>query len=148
MNPFFYVIMIMIWHARFNKAYGWFGYFLFALAFFRLLLMTHPSNAWHSIEPHHPWTLYRNIPLMLMQLGVSFLIVRDAVTQHDRIFKWIGIMILVSFICYAPVIFFQQRMPFIAMLMIPKTVAYLVIAFLGFFKFYRIRPQQGTATMK
>ena len=143
---FFYAIMVMIWHARFNKEYGWCGYFLFALALLRLVLMTHPSNAWNNVEPQQPWALYRNIPLMLMQLGVAFLILRDAVAQHDRTFIWIGVMILVSFICYAPVIFFHTRIPLIGMLMIPKTIAYLVIAFLGFFKFYKIRPLKRTAT--
>jgi hypothetical protein len=35
--------------------------------------------------------------------------------------------------------------PLIGMLMIPKTIAYLVIAFLGFFKYYRVKPVRETA---
>lgn len=137
---FFYIVMIMLWHARFHREYGWFGYLLFFIAFLRLVLMTHPSNAWNNIDPQYPWSIYRNIPLMLMQLGVAFLILRDAIAEQDRTFIWIGVMILISFICYAPVIFFHREMPLLSMLMIPKTVAYLVIAFLGFFKFYTKGP--------
>jgi hypothetical protein len=131
--------LVMMWSARYNKPYGWFGYLLFALGVIRLLVMTHPANGWNSLQIAQPWSIYRNLFLMLMQLGVMYLILRDAIAANDRTFIWIGAMILVSFVCYAPVIFLQQRVPQIGMLMIPKTMAYLVIAFLGFFKFYRVK---------
>ena len=35
----FYVLMIMMWHERFGKPYGWFGYLLFAAAIVRFILM-------------------------------------------------------------------------------------------------------------
>jgi hypothetical protein len=41
-------------------------------------------------------------------------------------------MILVSFACYVPVILFVQRQPLIGMLMIPKTVAYVVMCLLAY----------------
>ena len=139
---FFYIIMIMIWKEHFHKSYGWLGYLLFAIAAIRLLLMTHPSNSWNSLEPQQPWSIYRNVPLMLMQLGVAYLILRDAVLQNDKTFTWIGVLILVSFACYAPVIFLNKQVPMIGMLMIPKTIAYIIIALLGLFKFYPKRPRQ------
>jgi hypothetical protein len=143
---FFYMLMVMVWSARYNKPYGWFGYLLFALGVIRLLVMTHPANGWNSLQIAHPWSIYRNLFLMLMQLGVAFLILRDAIAAHDRTFIWIGAMILVSFVCYAPVIFLQQRVPQIGTLMIPKTIAYLVIAFLGYFEFYKVRTVQLKTT--
>jgi len=142
---FFYVILIMIWHERFRKSYGILSFIFFALAVLRLLIMTHPANDWNSLQPPQQWAIYRNVPLMVMQLCTAYLIVRDALIQHDKTYLWIGIMIMVSFVCYAPVIFLQQRIPLIGMLMIPKTIAYLVIAFLGFFKYYRVRPLQEMA---
>ncbi len=137
---FFYIILIMVWKEHFNKSYGWFCYLLFAIAVIRLLLMTHPSNHWNSLEPQQPWSIYRNVPLMLMQLGVAYLILRDAIFQNDKTFKRIGVLILVSFACYAPVIFLHKQVPLIGMLMIPKTIAYLVIALLGLYKFYPKNP--------
>ncbi|HUT83343.1 MAG TPA: hypothetical protein VMX95_01735 [Thermodesulfobacteriota bacterium] len=142
----FYMALVMMWSARYNKPYGWFGYLLLALGVIRLLIMTHPANGWNSLQIAQPWSIYRNLFLMLMQLGVAFLILRDAIAAHDRTFIWIGAMILVSFVCYAPVIFLQQRVPQIGTLMIPKTIAYLVIAFLGFFEFYKVRTVQLETT--
>jgi hypothetical protein len=133
---FFYIILIMVWKEHFNKSYGWFCYLLFAVAVIRLLLMTSPLNGWNSLQAQQPWSIYRNVPLMLMQLGVAYLILRDGISQNDKTFKWIGFLILVSLACYAPVIFLQQQLPLIGMLMIPKTIAYIVIALLGLFKFY------------
>ena len=117
---FFYVIMIMVWKERFSKSYGWFCWLLFAIAAFRLLLMTHPANAWNILQVQQPWSIYRNVPLMLMQLGAAYLILRDGILQKDRTFIWIGVLILVSFACYAPVIFLHQLVPLIGMLMIPR----------------------------
>jgi hypothetical protein len=41
-------------------------------------------------------------------------------------------MILVSYAFYAPVILFVQQVPAVGMLMIPKTLTYLVMAFVGY----------------
>jgi len=139
---FFYVILVMIWKERFGRSYGVLGCVIIALAILRLLIMTHPANNWNSLQQPHQWAVIRNVPLMLMQLGSAYLILRDGVQERDKTFIWIGIMVIVSFVCYAPVIFLQQKVPLIGMLMIPKTIAYLVIAFLGFFKYYRVKSLQ------
>mgnify|MGYP000569069809 CR=1 FL=1 len=139
----FYALLIMAWRERYNKPYGALGYFLFILAIIRLIIMTHPDNGWQSLQAVQPWSLYRNLPLMLIQVGLAYLILRDASAANDRTFIWIGRMILVSFACYAPVIFFQQQVPQIGMLMIPKTMAYLVMAFLAFFEFYKVKTVSG-----
>ena len=142
---FFYIIMIMLWRQRFKKSYGWFCYLLFASAAIRFLLMTHPSNGWNSLEAQQPWSIYRNIPLMIMQVGAAYLMLRDGVSHNDRTFIRIGALILASFACYAPVVFLLNRLPLIGMLMIPKTIAYLVIACIGFLKFYKKRPLQAAS---
>lgn len=132
----FYVLMLETWRARFSRSYGWFGYLLLAAAVVRLLIMVLPANQWNSVVPPQPWSTYRNLPLMIQGLGVAFLILRDARSVRDRTFSWIGVMILVSYACYIPVIFLVQRVPIIGMLMIPKTVAYVVIAFLAYWNLY------------
>ena len=45
-------------------------------------------------------------------------------------------MILVSFACYMAVVLFVQKIPLIGLLMIPKTIAYLVMAFLTYKALY------------
>lgn len=128
----FYVLMLMIWHERFRKPYGWFGVLLFALAALRLVIMLFPANEWNNVVPPRPWSWYRNLPLTLMGLGIAFLILRDALAVKDRTFTWIGILILLSYAFYVPVILFVQDVPMVGMLMIPKTLAYVGIAILGY----------------
>jgi hypothetical protein len=128
----FYALMLAIWRTRFDKQLGWFGYLLLAAAVVRLLLMLFPANEWNNTVPPQPWSIYRNLPLMLQGLGVAYLILRDALASKDRVFTWVGVMILTSYAFYIPVIFFVQRFPLIGMLMIPKTVAYVAIAFLAY----------------
>ena len=140
---FFYIALLMIWKARFKKNYGGIAYIVFGLAAVRLLIMTHPSNGWNSTQVQYTWSIYRNVPLMLMQLGVAYLLMRDGIARHDRTFIRVSALILVSFACYAPVIILQQRMPLIAMLMIPKTIAYLAIAIIGLRALFPKQSYQG-----
>jgi hypothetical protein len=98
----------------------------------RFALMALPANNWNNVEPVQPWSTLRNLPLMLQGLGAAYLILRDAGRARDRTFQWIGASILISYACYIPVIFFVQRVPTIGMLMIPKTVAYVVIAVVAY----------------
>lgn len=134
---FFYVLMLVIWQRRFDKPYGWFGLLLFGAAAVRLLLMLSPANEWNSTTPPQPWSLYRNLPLTIQGLGVAYLILRDARPEGDRTFTWIGVMILVSYAFYIPVILFVQQAPLIGMLMIPKTLAYVAIAAIAYRAFYQ-----------
>ncbi len=126
----FYVLMLKMWHARFHRPYGWLGALLLASVGVRFVLMLPDGNLWNSPVPVQPWSTVRNLPLMVLGLGVAYLILRDARRAGDRLFRWIGAWILVSYACYLPVIFFVQAIPALGMLMIPKTLAYLAIAWL------------------
>ncbi len=136
----FYVCFIFVWKARYSRSLWPAVWAVLGLALLRSLLMLHPDNNWSSLLPQKPWSLYRNIPLMLMQLITAIVILRDAYAEGDRPFIWIGSLILFSFVCYVPVIFFVQQIPSLGMLMIPKTMAYLVIAVICFAVFYRKKP--------
>jgi hypothetical protein len=133
---FFYLIMLKVWHERFKKPYGWFGYLLMVAAFIRLILMIFPENQWNNLVPPQPWGVIRNFPLTLLGLGLAYLILRDALEIKDCAFSWIGISILVSYAMYIPDILFVQQIPLIGMLMIPKTMAYVAIAFITYFDLY------------
>jgi hypothetical protein len=143
----FYLLMLELWRVRFQQTYGWFEYMLILAAGIRLVLMVFPANDWGSTVPPQPWSIIRNIPLMVQGLGLAYLILRDATARHDRTFIWVGVSILVSYACYAPVIFFVQRVPLIGMLMIPKTVAYLVIGFLVYADLYHRQGATKTAAL-
>ena len=134
----FYMLLLLIWQKRYGKAYGWLGILLWAAGIFRLVIMLFPGNEWNSVVPPQGWSLVRNIPLMIQGFGVAYLILRDALAAKDRPFVWVGIMILVSFGFYLPVILFVRQMPMIGMLMIPKTLAYVAIAFIAYFSLFRV----------
>lgn len=133
----FYVLLLDAWRVRFGRRYGWFEWVLLASVPVRFALMALPQNEWSSAVPVQPWSTLRNLPLMLLGLGTAGLILRDAARAHDRTFRWIGIMILVSYACYMPVVFFVQQNPLLGMLMIPKTMAYLAVAFVAYFGLWR-----------
>jgi len=134
---FFYVILLLVWKERFARPLGWFGILLLAAALLRLVLMLFPQNQWNNTLPPQPWSLVRNLPLVILGLGVAYLILRDAQAQGDRVFGWIGGMILVSYAFYLPVILFVQRNPAVGMLMIPKTLAYVAIAWIAYRNLFR-----------
>jgi hypothetical protein len=133
----FYMLVLMIWQRRYNKPYGWFGVLLWVTAVFRLVIMLFPANEWNNTVPPQTWSLIRNVPLMIQGLGVAYLILRDSIQAHDKPFTWVGVMILVSYAFYLPVILLVQRMPLIGMLMIPKTLAYVAIAFIAYFRLFK-----------
>jgi hypothetical protein len=133
----FYVLMLVIWQERFAKPYGWFGRLLFAAAVVRIGMMFLPQNEWNRVVSPQPWATYRNLPLVMQGLGVAYLMIRDAVERGDRVFKWIGGMTLVSYAFYVPAVLWVERVPALGMLMIPKTMAYVVIAWMGFVEVFR-----------
>lgn len=133
----FYVLVQVIWQRRFRKPYGWLGVVLFGTVLVRFALMIPDANQWHSVVPPQPWSIYRNLPLMIQGLGIAYLVLRDASAEKDKVFRWIGLLILASYAFYLPVIFFVQRLPVLGMLMIPKTIAYIAIGFISYFHYFR-----------
>jgi hypothetical protein len=80
------------------------------------------------VVPPQPWGTLRNVPLVVLGLGVAALMLRDGLRTHDRPFVWVGALIGLSYAMYIPVILFVQQAPTVGMLMIPKTLAYVGIA--------------------
>jgi hypothetical protein len=134
---FFYALLLLVWQRRFGKPLGWLGKVLLAAAAVRLIVMVFPQNEWNNSVPPLTWSIIRNIPLVVQGLGVAYMILRDAGASGDPVFRWVGIMILVSFGFYLPVILFVQRVPVLGMLMVPKTIAYVVIAWLAYAKLFQ-----------
>lgn len=128
---FFYAVQLMVWHKRFDKPYGWFGWVLFVAGLVRLGIMAFPQNDWSNMAPPYGWSLARNFPLVLQGLGLAYLLFRDSKAAGDTTFRNIAWCIIVSYAFYAPVILFVKWVPVIGMLMIPKTVAYVAIAWIG-----------------
>jgi hypothetical protein len=133
----FYMLMVDVWRLRYNKPLGAFGVGLLAAGVARLIVMLFPQNEWWQVIAPYNWSLLRNAFLVVQGVGVMALILRDAIKQNDRPFIWIGAMIALSYLFYAPVILWAQAMPMLGMLMIPKTCAYVAIAIIVYRALYR-----------
>lgn len=136
----FYMILVYIWRRRNNQPASWFTSLLLAAGVVRLMFMALPGNEWGNLVPPQPMSLYRNLPLFLQGLGVTGLILYSAYRAQDTPFIWIGWMIVVSYAFYIPVILFAQQIPLLGMLMIPKTCAYLAVAWIAYRGLWRASP--------
>jgi hypothetical protein len=112
------------------------GWALLAMGVVRLAVMALPQNQWDLTTAPYPWGLVRNFFLTVQGLGVMALFFRDAGRAHDRTFTWMAVMIALSYTFYAPVILWVDKVPLLGMLMMPKTLAYLGVAFIAYRAFW------------
>lgn len=134
---FFYMFLVAIWKVKFNeRTYG--AYFTFQLlGIFRLILMCFPQNEWANVVPPSEWSLYRNIPLMIVGVGLATHILLSNMKLKDPFYTKLSVLIYASYLFYVPVILFVQKIPLLGMLMIPKTIAYVLMGFLVYNQFFK-----------
>ncbi|WP_138204956.1 hypothetical protein [Haloimpatiens lingqiaonensis] len=129
----FYVILLRIWEIRFNiKNDGGIRIFAGILAISRIALSLLPQNQWTVYNPPVIFGIYRNIPFTVLGILVVYLILKEANKHNDVIFKKIGIAVIISFACYLPVVLYANTYRMVGILMIPKTLAYLWIVYIGY----------------
>ena len=128
----FYMILVFVWQKRFQRGSNGWTSLLLAAGLVRLILMALPGNDWAAMTPPYPMSIYRNIPLILQGLGVIALFLTSGYRAQDRTSQAIGWLIFISFAFYLPVILFVQQVPLLGMLMIPKTCAYLGVAWVAY----------------
>ena len=80
----------------------------------------------HAVEHHPEYTTHDP------GLGLVYLLFHDSAHAKDRTFNLIAWMIVISFVCYIPVILFAPTHELVGMLMIPKTCAYLAVEFIAY----------------
>ncbi len=126
---FFYLLLWQLGLRLFSPDLqpGW-SLLIYGLGALRILLCLFPQNRWLDRHPPLRWGIYRNIPFLLIGLGVAALFAahRGLVPAADGM----GPAILLSFIFYLPVVLWADKKPKLGMLMLPKTCAYLWILFM------------------
>ncbi|QVI19913.1 hypothetical protein KHQ06_26950 [Nocardia tengchongensis] len=137
---FFYVLTLDAWRVRFGKAWTRFTKLLLGAGAVRVVALAAPQNEWDQPTPPQKWSVYRNVPLLVLGLGQAFLIKRDARRTGDRTLARVGDAMLASFTFYTPVVLFARRVPALGALMIPKTIAYVAMAIQVYRGFYRPAP--------
>jgi hypothetical protein len=134
----FYMFLVVIWKIRFReKNYGaYFGFQI--LAIIRFIIMFFPQNEWANVVPPQEWSLYRNLPLTIIGIGLATHILMSNWKEKERFYNSLAILVYASFIFYLPVVLYVQEVPMLGMLMIPKTIAYVWMGFLVYRKFFTI----------
>ena len=137
----FYVILYHIWRKRYEIT-GRTGLTaaVYLLAAVRIILCAFPQNDWLSYRQPLLWGVLRNIPFAIMGLIIIVIFYQEARRRNDRAFRWMWLAIVLSFGFYIPVVLFAEVVPMIGMLMIPKTLAYVWVVWMGFSEFWKGRP--------
>ncbi len=127
----FYVLLYYVWLGHYKEtenrnvtAAVW------ILAVIRIVLCAFPQNNWAQNSSDMTWGIIRNIPFTVLGAVICVLYYRKR--KEDRTFRFVWIYILLSFLFYIPVAVGAGAVPILGMLMLPKTVCYilLIVAFL------------------
>lgn len=139
----FYMLMVEIWRVRFGESQKSMYWFLLSMGILRLVFMTFPGNDWGQIVPPQGFSYIRNSFLTILGVGIAILFLRDGLANDERMYVNIAYAMFASYLFYIPVILFVQRVPMLGMLMIPKTIAYLAMAFIGYRRIFIVRTPAG-----
>lgn len=100
---------------------------VYVFAAVRIIICLLPQNGWLTNDSDMLWGILRNIPFVILGLLVINLFFIHRNRYH--LFRNIWLWILLSFAFYIPVAVFAGIWPVLGMLMLPKTICYLVMIF-------------------
>ena len=122
----FYILLYYIWMYRYDKERNQRGITLiWVLAAIRTIICLFPQNGWTGNGGNITWAVLRNLPFILMGAYICLLYYQDR--NKDRIFRNFWLYILFSFLFYLPVTVGTGILPALGMLMLPKTVCYILM---------------------
>ncbi|MFZ5445494.1 MAG: hypothetical protein ACOZQL_36220 [Myxococcota bacterium] len=130
-----YLLLLDVWRVRFASRTPLY-WALVAIGVLRLALLLPPQNDWGAVVPPLAWSLIRNAPLLVLGVAVAVLFLREGRRANDRTFVQFGALIVLSYAFYLPVILFVHAVPAIGVLMVPKTIVYLVMAWLAYVRLF------------
>lgn len=128
----FYVLLYYVWKQRYQKEEKTLAIVVYGLAITRVILCLFPQNEWLSYQADLSWGIYRNIPFTIFGLLIIYLFYREAKLHKDKAYGMMWVAITLSFGFYLPVVLFADQYPLVGMLMIPKTLAYVWVVYMGF----------------
>ncbi len=129
----FYLILFYIWMERYNKKNNKkLIYTMWGLAIARIALCFLPGNDWFSYNQPVSYGILRNVPFAIMGIIVIVIFYQQSKLSIDKYFRNIPMAVFLSFAFYIPVVLFADAFPMIGMLMIPKTIAYMWIVYMGY----------------
>ena len=122
----FYLLMYQIWlgyyreQERKSVSAG-----LWILLAVRIVLCMFPQNGWLTNSGSVLWGVIRNVPFIALGAIICWLYYTRR--QADKLFAPVWIYILLSFLFYIPVAVGASIVPMLGMLMLPKTICYILL---------------------
>ncbi len=98
---------------------------IWLLSAVRIIYCLLPQNEWLTDSSPLLWGILRNIPFVI--LGIIIVCLYFSKRRDDAAFKNIWLFVLLSFLFYIPVVVGAEAVPMLGMLMLPKTVCYVLI---------------------
>ena len=98
---------------------------IWLLSALRIALCLFPQNRWTASDAPLSWGIYRNIPFAAIGVATIVLWLRSA--ERDPALRRLWLLVLLSFTFYFPVVLFADAVPLLGMLMLPKTVMYILM---------------------
>ena len=122
----FYVLVYYIWIGYYKKTEDKrLTCFVWALTALRVIICLFPQNGWLTNEGGVLWGILRNIPFTA--LGCLVVALYYGTRNETKHFRFIWLYITLSFLFYLPVAVGASLVPMLGMLMLPKTVCYLLL---------------------
>ena len=129
----FYLLLYYIWQIRYHKQdKKVLTIFIYLLALLRVGLCLLPQNEWLNYNAPLSWGIYRNLPFLIMGLVIIYIFYKEAKEYMDHGFNYMWLAIVLSFGFYIPVVLFADTYPLVGVLMIPKTLAYVWVVWMGY----------------
>ena len=128
----FYLLLYYIWTGHYKeKRDRKLTAAIWCLVMLRILLCMFPQNGWLQNSSDMFWGTVRNIPFVIIGAVICYLFYRNR--KKDSTFGRMWLYILLSFAFYIPVAVGAGLIPLLGMLMVPKTVCYIlmVVVFLN-----------------
>lgn len=129
----FYVLLYYIWLGVYRKKEDIrLSVTVWTLFAVRTGLCLFPQNGWLQDSSNLFWGIIRNIPFVI--LGILIVLLYYRCRNMEKKLKLIWIYVILSFLFYIPVVVGTGAVPMLGMLMLPKTICYvlIVISFLMF----------------
>lgn len=128
----FYLLLYHIWRMHYGiKGNRDLTCTIWGLAAIRIFFCLFPQNEWLSFHQPLFWSVLRNIPFAILGFFIILLFHREETSSENPTFRFLPLAVLLSFAFYIPVVLFAAEFPAIGMLMIPKTLAYVWIVYMG-----------------
>lgn len=125
MTLFYVYVYYICFNTVGKKADGRLTAFMYILVCARFILCAFPQNGWLTNKSDMLWGIIRNIPFML--LGILTIVLYVKYRRDLGCLKNAWLYITLSFLFYMPVAVFAGVLPILGMLMLPKTVCYVLL---------------------